>query len=76
MSLGFEAWNVVRKRTVELLLKNSPLQQDGKLLQKYINQPNIYLKSIPCNLNNTFSLSLYIVQSNRAPKGHNDAFAS
>ncbi|XP_075160729.1 fumarylacetoacetate hydrolase [Haematobia irritans] len=33
MSLGYTAWNVVRSRTRELLLKNSPLEQNPALLK-------------------------------------------
>lgn len=40
MSLGFQAWNYVRGRTTELLLEKSPLEQDKKLVQKYVNRSN------------------------------------
>lgn len=40
MSLGFQAWSYVRSRTTELLLEKSPLEQDKKLVQKYVNRSN------------------------------------
>lgn len=40
MSLGFQAWTYVRSRTTELLLPKSPLEQDKKLVQKYVNRSN------------------------------------
>lgn len=34
MSLGYNAWNVVRSRTRELLLKNSQLEQNAELVKR------------------------------------------
>ncbi|XP_037908961.1 fumarylacetoacetase [Hermetia illucens] len=50
MGLGYEAWNVVRTRTTELLTKNSPLEQNSTLVKSAIIPQSECQMHLPANI--------------------------